>query len=200
MERVIFFESNEGRLHRCIFAGLDNNCRPQWVKVDQGDEMMTLQDYMESYCLKSEDMRVLCLDGEELDSMTVALLFGAVLQGYPVDNARALEKAIKSLRNMGIGWKQEKLQLEVRVYEYYEQVNDKNEYRFCVACRGAGYLAEVDSFFTMKELMGALRCYFDALEKGAGIGLRKDLWSPNVNLLEVLEDEDIKMFDKIEQR
>ena len=35
---------------------------------------------------------------------------------------------------------------------------------------------------------------------GPTIVLRKDLWSPNVNLLEVLEDEDIKMFDKIEQR
>lgn len=60
MKKAIFFESYEGRLHRCIFAGLDNNNRPQWVMLDQGDEMMTLQDYMEECGLNSEDMRVLC--------------------------------------------------------------------------------------------------------------------------------------------
>ena len=38
MKKVIFFENYDGRLHRCIFAGLDNNNRPQWVKVDQGEE------------------------------------------------------------------------------------------------------------------------------------------------------------------
>lgn len=38
LERAIFFESYEGRLHSCKYAGLDNNSRPQWVMVDQGDE------------------------------------------------------------------------------------------------------------------------------------------------------------------
>ena len=56
LERAIFFESYEGRLHRCKYAGLDNNSRPQWVMVDQGDELMTLQDYMEMNAMKDEEI------------------------------------------------------------------------------------------------------------------------------------------------
>ena len=107
MKKVILFENYDGRLHRCIFAGLDNNNRPQWVKVDQGEEMMSLQDYMEANCLKGEDMRVLCVEGETLESATMAQLLGAVLQGYPCVYIKALADAIKNLRNMGIGWKQD---------------------------------------------------------------------------------------------
>ena len=145
MEKVIFFESNEGRLHRCIFAGLDNNNRPQWVMVDQCDEMMTLQDYMDANSMKDEDMRVLCLEGETLESTTLAQLLGAVLQGYPFDNARALSEAIKNLKEMGIVWKHEKLQLEVRAFEYYDEVNLRNEYRFYIYCSGYGPILEMDN-------------------------------------------------------
>ena len=198
MEKAIFFESNEGRLHRCIFAGLDNNNRPQWVMVDQCDEMMTLQDYMDANSLKDEDMRVLCLEGETLESTTLAQLLGAVLQGYPFDNARALSEAIKNLKEMGIVWKHEKLQLEVRAFEYYDEVNLRNEYRFYIYCSGYGPILEMDNFFTMKALMNAVRCYFDALVTGAGIGVRRGLWIYDAKLKDKLDIEDKKMFDTIE--
>jgi hypothetical protein len=49
----------------------------------------------------------------------------------------------------------------------------------------------------MKDLMEAVRCFLDALEKGAGIGLRKELRSHEVNLLNEMDEEDKKMFDLI---
>jgi hypothetical protein len=55
----------------------------------------------------------------------------------------------------------------------------------------------MDNFKTMKDLMEAVRCFLDALEKGAGIGLRKELRSHDVNLLNEMDDENKKMFDKI---
>ena len=150
LERAIFFESNEGRLHSCMFAGLDNNSRPQWVMVDQGDELMTLQDYMEMNAMKDEDMRLLCLEGETLESTTMAVLLGAVLQGYSLDYARDLTRTIMNLRRRGIGWKQEKLELGVHVCEYYEEVNHKNAYRFSISCYGFGFIMEMDNFYNGK--------------------------------------------------
>ena len=198
MERAIFFESYEGRLHRCKYAGLDNNSRPQWVMVDQGDELMTLQDYMEMNAMKDEDMRLLCLEGETLESTTMAVLLGAVLQGYPLDYARDLTRTIMNLRRRGIGWKQEELELGVHVFEYYEEVNHKNAYRFSISCYGFGFIMEMDNFYKMKDLMDVVRGYFEALETEAGIGLKKELWSHDKKLLIELDDEDKKMFDIID--
>ena len=200
MKKVIFFESYDGRLHRCIFAGLDNNNRPQWVKVDQGEEMMSLQDYMEANCLKDEDMRVLCVEGETLESATMAQLLGAVLQGYPINNEKTLADTIKNLRNMGIGWKQDKLQMFISVHKYFDDVNEKNAFRFCIDCNRFGAIVEMDNFFNMKEPMDVVRCYFEALEKWCGIGLSKELWSCNVNLDGELDSEDKKLFDLIDYR
>ena len=155
MKKVILFENYDGRLHRCIFAGLDNNNRPQWVKVDQGEEMMSLQDYMEANCLKGEDMRVLCED---------------------------------------------KLQMFISVYKYYDDVNQKDAFRFCIDCNRFGDIVEMDNFFNMKELMDVVRSYFEALEKWCGIDLSKVLWSNSVNLDRELDSEDKKLFDLIDYR
>ena len=198
MEKVFFYESTEGCLHSCIYAGLDNNNRPQWVMVDQGDELMTHQDYIEMHAMKDEDMHWMCREGATLESTTMALLLGAVLQGYPLDYARDLTRTIKNLRRRGIGWKQEQLELGVHVFEYYEEVNHKNAYRFSISCYGFGFIMEMDNFSKTKEMMDAMRCYFEALETGAGIGLKKELWSHDKKLLIELDDEDKKMFDKID--
>ena len=197
MVKAIFFENYDGCLHRCVFAGLDTNDRPQWLMVDQGEEMKTLHDYMVENLLKDEDIHMLCLEGEPMESTTMALLFGAVLQGYSLDYPRIQAETFQNLRRRGIEWKQEKLELDVRVYKYYEIVNHADAYRFCIYCNGIGYVMGMDNFKTMKDLMEAVRCFLDALEKGAGIGLRKKLRIHDVNLLNEMDDEDKKMFDLI---
>ena len=197
MVKAIFFENYDGCLHRCVFAGLDTNDKPQWLMVDQGEEMMTLQNYMVRNLVKDEDIRMLCLEGEPMESTTMALLFGAVLQGYSLDYPRIQAETFQNLRRRGIEWKQEKLELNVRVYKYYENVNHADAYRFCIECNGIGYVMGMDNFNTMKDLMEAVRCFLDALEKGAGIGLRKKLRIHDVNLLNEMDEEDKKMFDLI---
>ena len=197
MVKATFFESPIGYLHRCVFAGLDTNDKPQWLMVDQGEEMMTLQNYMVRNLVKDEDIRMLCLEGEPMESTTMALLFGAVLQGYTLDYPRIQAETLQNLRRRGIEWKQEKLELGVRVYKYYENVNHADAYRFSIYCNDIGYVMGMDNFNTVKDLMEAVRCFFDALEKGAGIGLRKKLCFHDVNLLNEMDDENKKMFDKI---
>ena len=197
MVKAIFFENYDGCLHRCVFAGLDTNDRPQWLMVDQGEEMMTLQNYMVRNLLKDEDIRMLCLEGEPMESTTMALLFGAVLQGYTLDYPRIQAETLQNLRRRGIEWKQEKLELGVYVYKYYEKENHADACRFCIYCNGIGYVMGMDNFNTMKDLMEAVRCFLEALEKGAGIGLRKKLRIHDVNLLNEMDEEDKKMFDLI---
>ena len=197
MVKATFFESPVGCLHRCVFAGLDTNDRPQWLMVDQGEEMKTLHDYMVENLLKDEDIHMLCLEGEPMESTTMALLFGAVLQGYSLDYPRIQAETFQNLRRRGIEWKQEKLELDIRVYKYYEEVNHADAYRFCIYCNDVGYVMGMDNFKTMKDLMEAVRCFLDALEKGAGIGLRKKLRIHDVNLLNEMDEEDKKMFDLI---
>lgn len=197
MVKAIFFESKEGRLHRCMLVDLRNNNRPQLVMIDQGGVLMTLQDYMEMNGMEDEDMRLLCLEGERLESTTMAQLLGAVLLGYSADHAKVLSEAIKKLRKMGIEWKQDKLQMEVHVREYYEVVNHQNEYRFYIVCDNYDFVLEMDNFFTMKKLLAALRSYFEALETECGIELRKELCPYDNNLLKVLDNEDKKIFDTI---
>ena len=34
MVKATFFESPVGCLHRCVFAGLDTNDKPQWLMVE----------------------------------------------------------------------------------------------------------------------------------------------------------------------
>ena len=170
---------------------------PQWLMVDQGDEMKTLHDYMVENLLKDENIRMLCLEGEPMESTTMALLFGAVLQGYTLDYPRIQAETLQNLRRRGIEWKREKLELGVHVYKYYENVNHADAYRFYIVCNGIGYVMWMDNFKTMKDLMEAVRCFLDALEKGAGIGLRKKLRSHEVNLLNEMDEEDKKMFDLI---
>lgn len=195
MVKATFFESPIGYLHRCVFAGLDTNDRPQWLMVDQGEEMMTLQNYMVRNLVKDEDIRMLCLEGEPMESTTMALLFGAVLQGYTLDYPRIQTETLKNLRRRGIEWKQEKLELGVHVFKYYEKENHADAYRFSIYCNDIGYVMGMDNFNTVKDLMEAVRCFFDALEKGAGIGLRKKLCFHDVNLLNEMDEEDKKMFD-----
>ena len=87
--------------------------------------------------------------------------------------------------------------MDVHVFKYYEKVNHTDAYRFCIECNGVGYVMGMDNFNTMKDLMEAVRCFLEALEKGAGIGLRKELCTHDVNLLSEMDEEDKKMFDKI---
>ena len=158
MVKAFFFESDGGCPHRCMLVDLRNNNRPQLVMLDQGGVLMTLQDYMEMNIMEDEDMRLLCLEGEALESTTMAQLLGAVLLGYSADHAKVLSEAIKNLRNRGIGWKQDKLQMEVHVREYYEEVNHQYEYRFYIVSDCYDFVLEMDNFFTMKKLMAALCC------------------------------------------
>ena len=171
MKKVFMFENEGGQLHTCLFAGLNDNGHPQWMMVNQGEEIMMLQEYMKVNLIKSNDIRLLCLEDEKLDSATMAHYLGAVLQDYPVDRKMALSKAVTSLKNKGFEWRRDALKVRVYMREYYEEAVRANRFRFAIYCAGGGKLLELDSFKTTNEMLDAFQNYYDALYLEAGIAL-----------------------------
>lgn len=172
MKKVFLFENEGGQLHKCLFAGLDDNGHPQWMMVDQGKEIMMLEEYLKVNLMKRNNIRMLCLEGEKLESATMAHYLGAVLQDYPVDRKRALSKAVTSLKDKGFKWQQNTLKVKVFMHEYYEEAVSANRFRFTVYCAEGGPLLELDCFKTTDEMLDALQNYYDAVYQEAGITLK----------------------------
>ena len=196
MTKAFFYETNDGDLLRCLFAGLDKDGHAQWVVIDQGSETMTLQDYLDEYCMESGDIHLLCLEGELLESETLAILLGSVYKSYPIDCRKTLSDTIKKLRRLGIEWKHEEVELKVRVYKYFDDVLQEDCLCYSIMANGHVYLAELDAFHSPKELMDSVRCFFEALEKEADIVLKKELIVFPDDDLE-FDCKDCMMFDNI---
>jgi len=196
MTKAIFYETQSGDLLRCFFAGLDRDGHAQWVVIDQGDEAMTLSDYLNEYCMDNGDIHLLCLEGEPLESETLAILLGSVHKSYPIDCKKSLSDTINMLRRMGIDWKHEVVKLKVRVHKYFDNVLKEDCLYYSVIANGRVFLAELDAFHSPKELMDSVRCFFEALEKEADIVLRKELLLDPIEKIE-LDSKDCLMFDVV---
>lgn len=197
MTKAIFYETVGGDLHRCMFAGLDNEGHAQWVVVDQGIETMTLSDYLNEFRIIG-DIHLLCLEGEPLESLTLAILLGSVLQSYPIDCKKSLSDTIRKLRHMGIDWKHDTVDLKVYVFNYYDDIMDNDCFKYSILANGCEYLAELDAFISRKNLMNNVRSLFETLEAEAGIVLRKELVVDRSEIIE-FESKDLLMFDKFSE-
>ena len=196
MTKAFFYETDGGDLIRCMFAGLDNDGHAQWVVIDQGVEAMTLSDYLDEFCMDSSGICLLCLEGEPLESETLALLLGSVHKSYPIDSKESLLNTIKKLRRLGIVWKHEVVKVKVSVYKYFDNVLKEDCLYYSVIANGRVFLAELDAFHSPKELMDSVRCFFEALEKEADIVLRKELLLDPIEEIE-LDSKDCLMFDVV---
>ena len=193
MTKAYFYKTDGGELLRCMFAGLDRDGQAHWVVIDQGSETMTLQDYLDEFCMESSSIHLLCLEGELLESETLAVLLGSVHQSYPIDCKKSLSDTIKKLKRKGIDWKHEVVELKVRVHEYVDQVLKEDCLYYSIMANGRVCLAELDAFHSPKELMNSVRCFFEALEKEADIVLKKELmvWDDDIEF----DSKDYLMFD-----
>jgi len=194
MTKAIFYETQSGDLLRCFFAGLDRDGHAQWVVIDQGDEAMTLSDYLNEYCMDNGDIHLLCLEGEPLESETLAILLGSVHKSYPIDCKKSLSDTINMLRRMGIDWKHEVVKLKVRVHKYFDNVLKEDSHCYSIIANGRVCLSELDAFATPQKLMDSVRCFFDALEQEADVVLKKELILYPDDEIE-LDSKDLIMFD-----
>ena len=180
MKNGIFFESDGGWLHNCLFTGYDNEGRARWLIVDQGEPSMTLQQYEENLGLGSLEFRLLCLEGEKPMSKTIACLLGAVAEGIFLNQNDLMSQRIKELKLLGVDWHRDALKFRVHVSEYYDEDSDTTSYSFYISGEDMGCVADISGFKTLGELMERVHAYFDALENMAGIEVReKKLEAPS---------------------
>jgi hypothetical protein len=197
MEKVFFYESEGGELHKCMFAGLDHEGKPQWLMADQGCEVLTLSEYRDFY-MNGEDVLLLCMEGEKVESAMMALLLGAVLQSWRGDLPKLYKKCIAQLDRWGIRWRYDALKMEVRILGYRETGTELKKYRFYITCEERGFVSEKDGFKSMGDLMDCVRGFFSALEGDAGIPVvSKRLVGNDEDDLALVDAEDRKMFDEV---
>lgn len=196
MEKAIFFESNGGYLHKCIFAGLDNDGFAQWVVVDQGVEPMTFSDYLQCNLLGADEMLLLCMEGEKVESKTMSLLLGAVIRDYGADTSALLER-IKTLRRWGISWHHEPLRMSVRVEEYRGESN-RVFYHLFFYVEDLGVVAEADEFVSVDALMDYVTEYFSVVEFEAAIKVTSKRLDAKPEVRKAMRKEDLEMFDNVD--
>lgn len=196
MTKAFFYETDGGDLLRCMFGGLDHDGHAQWVVIDQGSETVTLQDYEDEYCNESGGIHLLCLEGEPLESVTLAILLGCVLQSYPINRKKSLSETLQKLRNMGVDWKHDMVRLNVHTHKYFDDVLNKECYYYSIIADGCKFLLDADAFSQPEEMMADVRCFFDALEQEADVVLKKVLVLDPFDKIE-LDSKDCTMFDVV---
>ena len=194
MRKALFYETFGGFLHKCMFAGLDNKGNAQWMMVSQGDEVITIDQYIEMNAIEVYSIRLLCLEGEKIESKTMALLLGETINCNFCD-VSAMDDRIEQLRRWGLSWYRDPLTMSVHVTEYQNEPKGRLNYRFYITGKGIGFVTEADDFDSLEELMELVRQYFAALEFKAGITIEKrELAGPD-NVLAKVSAKDREMFD-----
>ena len=198
-QKAFFYEAIGGLMHKCMFAGLDKDGQPQWLMVDQGAEVMVLSEYQEGV-IDGEEINMLCLEGEKVESTTMALLLGAVLQSYGPDIPGMLHATLEALKRWNVAWRRDPQKMEVHLLEYLDSVKEKKCFRFYITCTGLGFVTEADAFDNIDDMMEFLHHYFDALTFEAGIPvISKGLVAAN-DLLARVSNVDKEMFDYTDGR
>ena len=196
MDKAIFFESNGGYLHKCIFAGLDNDGFAQWVVVDQDTEPMTLNEYLQYNVLTDSVMLLLCMEGEKVESKTMSLLLGAVIRDYGADTSALLER-IKTLRRWGVTWHHEPLRMSVSVQEYRGESN-RVFYHLFIYVEDLGVVAEAEEFVSVDALMDFVTEYFSVVEFEAAIKVTSKRLDAKPEVRKAMRKEDLEMFDNVD--
>lgn len=197
MKRAILFEKDGGYLHKCMFAGLDNEGNAQWVMTDQGDEMMTLSQYRKYNLLDDDEMLLLCMEGEKVESKTMSMFLGAVIRGYRF-NTSFLSERIETLRRWGISWRREPLRMTVSVMGYWDDDRGCQCYRFYILEENLGVVADADNFDSVDALMDFVFEYFSVLEFEAAVTVTSKRLDADSEVLETMRKEDLRMFDNVD--
>lgn len=195
MTKGIFFESESGQLHKCLFTGMDKEGKPMWMITTQGEEVMMLSVY-QNYLYDGEEMRLLCLEDEKVESQTMALLLGAVMKSYSPRIPELLSECLDRLEGWGVSWNHDFLNFEVRVLEYAEPAKNRNCYRFYIEGKGMGYVTDMDNSDTLEDLFDRVYEYFDALELEAGIPVASKVLVTADDVLARISDKDKEYFDE----
>lgn len=200
MTKAFLYDSLCGMVYRCMFAGVDNYGHAQWVNITPGEEAKTLTDYVADENLLGVCFHVLSMEGETAQSRLVAKVLGKVAE-FPTNPLGAeLTLAVKQMREMGVKWDKEPLELEFRVFENGENSRRDGTYSFWIEDKKTccSMLADIDGFDMLDDLFWTIRTYMQVMEIVAGISvINKDLRITD-KLKKEMKRSDLSMFDRVE--
>lgn len=199
MEKIFLYDSFGGSVYRCMFAGVDNCGKAQWINITPGDKPTTLEEYVDNEDLDGISFYVLSMEGETAQSLEVAKVLGKVME-CPIGSLPAeLNGAVERMRELGVTWDSKPLDLIVRVFENAKNSKRSGKYSCWIEDRSNCYvIADIDGYDSLGGLLWAVRAYFMVLETSAGISLlTKDLRISD-KLKKEVGKNDLKMFTHIE--
>lgn len=188
LQKAFLYDKYSGVLHRCMLVDAD-----KWMTVEQGQEPMILCNHPASFCEPEEEFHLLCLEGEKVESLTIAKLLGCGVQADRDVNC-LLKKQLAKLTKWGVEWLHDSLEMKVQLLEHFNPKENEIRYRFFISCAETRFLAKANNFSTIDELMACVRQYFEALEVNAGISVTSKKLETNERLLAMVSQKDREMF------
>ncbi len=199
MTNAFLYDSLCGMVYRCMFAGVDDCGRAQWVNITPGEEPKTLNDYVIDEDLQGTRFFVLAMEGETAQSSQVAKILGKVME-CPVDElTKELTLAVRHMQDMGVKWDFKPLELEFRVFENEKGSRRSGKYSFWLEDSNnySSFIADIDGFDSLEDLFCWIRIYLYALEETAKIPvITKDLRISD-DLRRKVRKSDLGMFSHI---
>ena len=199
MIKAFFYDTLCGMVYRCMFAGLDEYGHAQWVSITPGEESKTLDDVVVDEDLGDTRFILIELEGETTPPEIIAKVLGKVME-CPIDELGAdLAFAIRRMKQIGVKWDKEPLELEFRVFENKGLSRRKGRYSFWVEDKKdiCSILTDIDEFDDLHELFLWIRTYLIALELTAEIPIiTKDLRISD-ELRQKVKKNDLAMFSSI---
>jgi hypothetical protein len=201
MKKAFFYDTLCGMVYRCMFAGLDECGHAQWVSITPGEESKTLQDVVIDEELQGYRFILICMDDEPAQPEIIfkALSKATVCSVYGV--GAELVASIRRMKQIGVSWTKEPLELEFRVFENNETSKCPGKYSIWVQDKKDDWnvLADFDAFDDLNELFLFIRNIFMVLEISAEIPvLTKDLRITD-DLRKHVRKSDLGMFSSIQK-
>jgi len=194
------YDSLCGMVYRCEFAGLDEYGHAQWLNITPGEEPKTLDDVIEDEDLGDTRFFLIAMADDEALPDIIAKVLGKVMECPVTELGADLAFAIKRMKQLGVKWDKEPLELEFRVFEN-RHGQRRGKYSFWVEDKQDTmcFIADIDEFDDLHELFEWIRTYLYALEVNAKIPIiTKDLRISD-KLRQEARKNDLGMFNHVDE-
>lgn len=199
MKNIYLYNSLNGKLFRCMFAGVDNFGHAQWVNITPGEEPKTLEEYVKDENIEDTRFFVLSLEGETAESIDVAKALGRMVEGSINIQPAELNYAVTHMQELGVKWNKKPLELIVRVFENSVNSNRAGKYSFWIENKRncCEVIADVDGFGSLDDLFRTVSSYLMVLKTSAAIPIQCNDLKISTKLMDSVEKNCLSMFNHI---
>ncbi len=199
MTHIFLYDSLNGKLFRCMFAGVDNFGHAQWVNITPGEEPKTLDEYVKDENIEGTRFFVLSLEGETAESIDVAKALGRMVEGSIYIQPAELNYAVTHMQELGVKWNKKPLELIVRVFENSVNSNRAGKYSFWIENKRncCDVIADVDGFGSLDDLFRTVSSYLMVLKTSAAIPIQCNDLKISTKLMDSVEKNCLSMFNCI---